>query len=59
MGLLPLIMTQVSQFNENSDYNLRSNFHLENPTIHIVHFGNESILFLGAKSGNSFLTHKT
>ena len=31
-------MAQVYQFSENSDYIFRSGIHLENPSIHTVHF---------------------
>ena len=47
--LSPEIMKDVFIFQENENYNLRSNTNLTNRNIHTAHFGTDTITNLGPK----------
>ena len=49
MGISPIIMKEIFNFGDNSNYKLRSDTHLSRPIVHTTHFGTESITNLGAK----------
>ena len=55
MAISPIIMNEILRFIKNSAYSIRSGIQLEKPKIHTVQFGSKSTVYLGAKSGITFV----
>ena len=49
MRISPIIMKEIFNFSDNSNYNLRSGTRLSRTISHAIHFGKEPITNLGAK----------